>query len=168
MSAIAERLPNAAMSGIPRPRSSPAGDQSSYRLRMSKQGAEEFGTYLANFIARSGRFPDATTFARAAGISPSAVSRWVNGRERPSPTALQKIAPHIGTTPRELFAIAYPELSGDAAPEPAATEPVLAELAAMLDPGSPLSDEDRETIRTLVDRVIDSWRKQMRGRRRPA
>lgn len=168
MSAIAERLPNTAKSRIPRPRPSPDGDPPRYDLRMSKQGAEAFGTYLAKFIARSGRFPDATTFARAANVSPSAVSRWINGKDRPSVGTLEKIAPHMRVTVAELVAIAYPENNGNGpAPEPAATDPLIDELAAMLDPGSPLEDSDRAALRDLLGRIAEPHRKQMR-RRRPA
>jgi transcriptional regulator with XRE-family HTH domain len=165
MSAIAERLPGAAKSRALGSGLSPGRDQTSYRLRMSKRGAEEFGKYLANFIARSGRFPDATTFARAANVSPSAVSRWVNGRERPSPAALQKIAPHVGVTSQQLFAIAYPERATGTAPEPEVTDPRIAELAAMVAPDSPLSVEEREMLLVIVDRIIEPHRKQMRRRR---
>lgn len=166
MGAIAERAPVGAMSYIPQARPSPDCTAPGYRLRMSKRGAEEFGTFLASFISRSGRFPDATTFARTAEISPSAVSRWINGKDRPSAANLQKIAPLIGKTPTELFAIAYPEEAAGGDTEPDVGDPLIDELTGMLDPDSPLPDAERETLRTLVDRVIEPHRRHMRSRRR--
>lgn len=165
MSAIVKRRLSAPLGQIPRPRPSPDRDHPRYRLHMSKQGAAAFGAYLANFIAHSGRFPNPTALAREAGVHPAALSRYINGHDRPSPRTLEKLAPCIGASVADLVAIAYPEHRGEPAGPAATADPLVAELAAMLANDSPLSAADRETARTLVDRVIDPYRRQMRRRR---
>jgi transcriptional regulator with XRE-family HTH domain len=133
---------------------------------MSKQGAEAFGRYLAEFVARSGRFRDRTSLGRAAGVDPSSMSRYIRGEQRPDLKTLRKLAPIMGATTNELIAIAYPEDTGEVEPLLVEVDPLVSELAAMLAADSPLSVQERETVRTLVDRVIDPHRRQMRSRRR--
>jgi transcriptional regulator with XRE-family HTH domain len=155
--------------GVPAPRRRVDDLGSRYGLHVSKDQADAFQRYLATLIAESD-YPHATAFARDAGVSPSAVSRWINGKERPAPRLIPAIAAKLGRPVREMMEMAYPEIEADAAtvvPELVETDPLARELDRMLDDESPLSDEDRHAIRTIVDRVIEPYRRQMR-RRRPA
>jgi transcriptional regulator with XRE-family HTH domain len=135
-----------------------------YGLRVSKDGAEAFGRYLASWVAGS-RYSTPTDFARDAGVSPSAVSRWIGGKERPTPRMLERIAPKMGVAVSDLVAIAYPA-PGQMAATPAAEIPrVAAELAYALGEDSPLPDGDRVYLHDMVDRLIGPYRKQLAARR---
>lgn len=138
-----------------------------YRLRVGKDPGETFGTYLAKAIAASG-YPTPTDFARAADISPSAISRWIRSLDRPTVRMLEKIAPKLGADVRDLVALAYPEALRDDRPAPVARpaiHPLAEELGRMLDLDSPLAQADREYISGVVERLIDPYRRTMRKRR---
>jgi transcriptional regulator with XRE-family HTH domain len=161
--------PTVVLRGVPRQRA-PAGERpDSYRLRVSKQGTDAFGQYLANFLAHSTTYASASEFARDAGVSPSAVSRWINRKERPTPRLLERIAPKMGTSPADLIRLAYPESAAEALAElgAAVTEvhPLAAEVARMLAPDSPVPAEDRQLLEALLERVVEPLRQYMRPQR---
>lgn len=144
-------------------------DQSGYCLRVSKQGAEgaeRFGRYLSEFLARSSRFANASAFADAAGISRSAVSRWVNGKERPAAGALPKIAPLMGVTADQLFAIAYPELANEGTqpipvPSPPDVPPAIKKLEL-------LSEAQQKIVAGVIEEFLAANEARPSRRRRPA
>lgn len=128
---------------------------------MSKQGAERFGQYLAEFIARSSRFANASAFAAEAGVSPSAVSRWLRGKERPAADALPKIAPLIGVSATQLFAIAYPEQADEMDTQPIAPagfEQALAETN--------LTEDQKQVMRAIHDQFVAANSAKAAPRRR--
>lgn len=100
-----------------------------------------------------------TDFARAAGISSSVVSRWLNGQVRPDVPLLERVAPFLGTKLSTLVRLAYPEiddgLAVDDAPE---LHPLAAELDRRLGPKSTLPADEREILARLVDSVLSQYR----------
>lgn len=159
---------------MPRPRLSPESGQVDYRLRVSKHGEPEqtpdgataFGRYLAGILARSTIYANSSDFARQAGVSPSSVSRWISGKERPTPRILEKIAPKLGIDIRDLVALAYPESMTDpVAPVVAQPHRLAVELDRMLAGTSPISEEDRATIETFIDRFLEPYRSRTNRRR---
>jgi transcriptional regulator with XRE-family HTH domain len=100
-----------------------------------------------------------TEFARAAGISSSVVSRWLNGVVRPDVPLLERIAPHLGTKLSTLVRIAYPEIDeglpiDDAPP----LHPLAAELQRRLGPQSTLPDDEQDILKRLIDTVLARYR----------
>jgi transcriptional regulator with XRE-family HTH domain len=120
-----------------------------------------FGAYLKEAIRAAG-FPTPTHFARAAGTDPSVVLRWLSEEQRPTIRSIDRIAPVLGLTVNELVVAAYPDrLAVTAATESA----LVAELGAMLAADSPLPEADRRALETVLDRMIEPYRKVMRRRR---
>lgn len=166
MRAICDQEPP--LGGTAAPHRPPTAGHVGYCLHVSKQGAQAFGEYLANFIAHSGRYPNATAFAIAVGVNPAAVSRWINAKERPAPRSLEKLAPHMGVSVQNLFAIAYPEESADVAlPDLPELHPLARDINQILSDDSSIGKDDRDALETYLDVVIDPYRKRLR-RRRPA
>jgi transcriptional regulator with XRE-family HTH domain len=141
-----------------------------YCLRVSKdRPLPTFPEFLAQAI--DARFDSDSAFARAAGVSPSAVSRWVKGELRPTPPMLERISRALGINVNTLSAIAYPELA--AAPEmtyepPAAQHPLVRELERLLAEDSPVPAGDRDTLHRVIDSVLQPYRRYLKGRRRAA
>lgn len=131
------------------------------------EGAKAFGEYLSTALAHT-TFETPTDFARAAHVSAAAVNRWVNGKQRPSPRLLERIAPHLPPSPgstgdhadvRDLTAIAYPAGRGSGA-APGQLTPMAPEASRLnryLSSDSPLSQEDREELRRSAKRMLDSF-----------
>lgn len=146
--------------GVPRPPGPPR-----YRLRVSKQ----FGERLREVILGKG-YANPTEFARAAGIHPSTISKWLSGGEKPTLRKLEPVARLLEMDVDVLMRWAYPVgPSSQTEPEttPADTTPELAvELARMLSPRSPLTDEERSQLALLVDTSMRHYRPAMRRRRR--
>jgi transcriptional regulator with XRE-family HTH domain len=133
---------------------------------------EAFRDYV---IVAAANLPNVKTqadIARVAGIVPSLLSKWFRGLEQPNFTSLEKLATGLQVPLRDLIALSGRLPEGEVGERPVPPPPILVnplalELDRMLDDESPLSDEDRHAIRTIVDRVIAPYRRQMR-RRRPA
>jgi transcriptional regulator with XRE-family HTH domain len=133
-------------------------------------GAKAFGEYFTNALART-PFKNPTAFARAAKVSPAAVSRWVNGQQRPTPRLLARIAPlvpredgegHVDA--RDLVAIAYPEGVPDGS-VPAQLAPMhrlATRLNRYLSPDGPLSTAQRDELERSADRLLNSFDAEIR------
>lgn len=117
-----------------------------------------FPEYLRQAIAGMG-YETPTEFARAAGISSSVVSRWLNGHVRPDVPLLERIAPHLGTKLSTLVRIAYPEIDeGLPIDDGPALHPLAAELQRRLGPQSTLAPEEQDILSRLVDSVLAPYR----------
>lgn len=128
----------------------------------SPKRAVGFGAYLKEAIRAAG-FPTPTHFARAAGTDPSVVLRWLSEEQRPTIRSIDRIAPVLGKTINELVVAAYPDRL--AAPAEPAESTLAAELTAMLAADSPIPEADRRALETVLDRMIEPYRKVMRRRR---
>lgn len=126
--------------------------------------AAGFGAYLKEAILAA-RFPTPTHFARAAGTDPSVVLRWLSEEQRPTIRSIERIAPVLGKSINELVLAAYPDRLDAPAPGVAATHPLVHELARMLADDSPVPRADREALETVLDRLLDPYRKVLRRRR---
>lgn len=133
-----------------------------YRLRMSKQELPTFPEFLAAAIRRA-HFDTPTDFARTAGIHPSVVSRWLKG-ERPTLRLLERVAPTLRVSVRQLVAVAYP---GEDEPEPvgANAHPLAIDIDELLGPSSSVPDEKRATLETLIEHVVSPYRVYLRKKR---
>lgn len=117
-----------------------------------------FPEYLRQAIPRMG-YETPTAFARAAGISSSVVSRWLNGLVRPDVPLLERIAPHLGAKLSTLVRIAYPEIDEGLPTEAASTlHPLAAELQRRLGPQSTLPEDQQEVLTRIVDSILAPYR----------
>lgn len=123
-----------------------------------------FGLYLKEAILAA-RFETPTRFARAVGTDPSVVLRWLSEEQRPTIRSIERIAPILGRSINDLVRAAYPDRLSGPEPEPPAVHPLVHELARMLADDSPIPQADREALETVVDRLIDPYRKVLRRRR---
>jgi transcriptional regulator with XRE-family HTH domain len=128
------------------------------------RAATGFGAYLKEAI-HAARFPTPTHFARAVGTDPSVVLRWLSEEQRPTIRSIERIAPVLGRGINELVVAAYPDRLRGPAPEPAATHPLVHELGRMLADDSPIPEPDRQALETVLDRMLDPYRRVMRRRR---
>lgn len=125
--------------------------------------ATGFGGYLKEAILAA-RFPTPTHFARAVGTDPSVVLRWLSEEQRPTIRSIERIAPVLGKSINELVRAAYPDRLNGPAPEVAAVHPLVHELARILADDSPIPQADRVVLETVLDRLVDPYRKIMRRR----
>jgi transcriptional regulator with XRE-family HTH domain len=123
-----------------------------------------FGAYLKEAILAA-RFPTATHFARAVGTDPSVVLRWLSEEQRPTIRSIEKIAPALGRSINEVILAAYPDRLSDPHPAIRQLHPFAYELGRMLDDGSPIPLADRQALESVLDRILDPYRKVMRRRR---
>ena len=123
-----------------------------------------FGDYLREAI-HAARFPTPTHFARAVGTDPSVVLRWLSEEQRPTIRSIERIAPILGKTINELVLAAYPDRVNGPRTEQRPTHPLVHELARMLADDSPIPEPDRNALETVLDRMLDPYRKVMRRRR---
>jgi transcriptional regulator with XRE-family HTH domain len=126
--------------------------------------ATGFGSYLKEAILAA-RFPTPTHFARAVGTDPSVVLRWLSEEQRPTIRSIERIAPILGKSINELVRAAYPDRLNDPAPAVPVVHPLVHELARMLAADSPIPQADREALETVLDRLLDPYRKVLRRRR---
>ena len=92
------------------------------------------------------------------------VLRWLSEEQRPTIRSIERIAPVLGKTINELVVAAYPDRLGVSASS-APTRPLVHELARMLADDSPIPEADRQALETVLDRMLDPYRKVMRRRR---
>jgi transcriptional regulator with XRE-family HTH domain len=117
-----------------------------------------FPEYLREAISRM-RYQTPTEFARAAGISSSVVSRWLNGQVRPDVPLLERVAPHLGTKLSTLVRIAYPEIDeGLPIEDVAPLHPLAAELQRRLGPQSTLAADEQDVLTRIIDSVLAPYR----------
>lgn len=126
--------------------------------------ATGFGGYLKEAILAA-RFETPTHFARAVGTDPSVVLRWLSEEQRPTIRSIERIAPVLGRSINELVRAAYPDRLSGPAPEVPAMHPLVHELARVLADDSPIPRADREALETVLDRLVDPYRKVLRRRR---
>lgn len=98
----------------------------------------------------------------AAGVSPSSIHRVMFGTMRPGVDVLHRIAQALDLNPDQLVKFVYGSRPGPGEPDRPTLHPRVAELQRMLDPESPLTDEDRKLLEILVDRIMDPHRRDMR------
>lgn len=122
-----------------------------------------FGAYLKEAILAA-RFPTPTHFARAVGTDPSVVLRWLSEEQRPTIRSIERIAPVLGRSINELVLAAYPDRLSGPAPDAPPVHPLAHELARMLADDSPIPPADRQALETVLDRLLDPYRKVLRRR----
>jgi len=122
-----------------------------------------FGDYLRNAIRAAG-FATPTHFARTVGTDPSVVLRWLSAEQRPTIRSLERIAPLLGLTIHDMVQAAYPDRSTGPVTPPA-LHPLAHELGRILGPDSPLSTVDRELLITMLNSVLEPYRRELRGHR---
>lgn len=140
-----------------------------YRLRVGKDPVvpPTFAEFLATIIEAD--YANDSAFAQAAGVSPSAVSRWLAGAATPTVRTLEKLARVLDVSAPDLVALAHPELRAGhvvKVPAPAArSHPLARELDRMLADDSPVPAPERENLSTVVDSVMDRYRRYLRKKR---
>lgn len=117
-----------------------------------------------------------SAIAAAADVGTDMLSKWFRGVNQPSDTSVRKLADAIEAPYARLLWLAGldPDNRFGGGGEPAAAltqaeaRPIVAELAAMLSPRSPLTDEDRTELEAAVSRAMDRDRQKMKARRKRA
>ncbi|MEU7619429.1 helix-turn-helix transcriptional regulator [Micromonospora rifamycinica] len=115
---------------------------------------ERFMTFVYDQAeAVLGYRPNASELAAAAGIHPSAVSRWTYGSAVPSTDNLLTLAEAFKINPATLYALVglLPE-----APEhmPPPLHPLAGQVNRMLLPSSRLSQEERVELEVVLRRAV--------------
>jgi hypothetical protein len=124
-----------------------------------------FGAYLRDMIHAAG-YPTPTHFARAVDTDPSVVFRWINEEQRPTIRSIEKIAPVLGKTINEIVMAAYPDRLGTRPRDPSESlHPLAYELGRMLGKDSPIPQSDRDALESVLDHMMEPYRKMMRRRR---
>lgn len=139
-------------------------------MRKGSDEPTEFGYFVMKKMAAHDPPLSQAELARRTGVGQATISRWIFNPGRPNSEKLRLLATTLGVDYAQLLTIAgYGEPSGDITtalselrPE---VDPLSAELAAMLAPSSPLTDDDRAFLGHTVDRLIDPYRRAMRRRR---
>lgn len=142
----------------------------SFHMRNDAVEPTEFGYFLMRKMAAHEPPLSQAELARLVGIGQATISRWIYKPQLPDPEKLRITAPVLGMTYGELLTVAgYGEPSSDISAALSGLRPdvdaLAAELSAMLSPSSPLPEADRELLRTMIDRLIDPYRRTMRARR---
>ncbi len=127
---------------------------------------------LGGYIARRMRELGMTRqveLVHASGLSESLISRiFTQPNYFPNHESLEQLARGLQVRKRDLILFAYDLEDDEPTPEIAENiHPLAVELSRMLDPESPLTDDDRNALNIIIDRVIAPHRRDMR-RRRPA
>lgn len=123
-----------------------------------RQPLPAFPDYLREAIPRRG-FKTPTDFARAAGIHPGVVLRWLSGETRPTVPLLERSAPSLGTKLSTLVRLAYPEVDdGLGLADEGDLHPLAAELSRRLGPRSTLTADEQEILARIVDSVLAPYR----------
>lgn len=128
----------------------------------------DFGTWLATYMDNQRPPIGRPELARRSGIDVRTIGRWINNEIRPTPDKLRQLAPVLGIDYAELLTAAGYGAPADTPPKavaPRRIHPLAAELDRMLDPGSPLGDDDRQALELGVNLVMESKRRMMRRRR---
>jgi transcriptional regulator with XRE-family HTH domain len=130
---------------------------------------DDFRAYVLKTAAVNGLATRAD-IARAAGISDGMLSKWLNGRQQPSPDSVRGLADAIRAPRSRLMILAgratEDEYDGRADTSDAPTlEPLALELDQMLRGTSPLTAEQRRTLSVVVDHAMDAYRRHMRRRK---
>ena len=126
-----------------------------------RQESIGFGAYLRDAIIASG-FATPTQFARTVGTDPSVVLRWISEEQRPTIRSIERIAPVLGRTINEMVEAAYPMCLGETTgAQPPALHPLAYELGRMLAKDSPIAEADRQALLSVLDRIMDPYRRDM-------
>jgi transcriptional regulator with XRE-family HTH domain len=142
-----------------------------YRSPVSKDELT-FGQVLARSIDLW--FESDSDFARQAGVSSSAVSRWRTGDQIPRPDTIERMAPHVyderrkPITATRLLVLAYPALAGTATVKPveaAMVHPIARDVMWMLADDSPVPQDKREALANLLETVVAPYRTYRRKRK---
>jgi len=86
--------------------------------------------------------------------------------KRPTIKSIERIAPVLGKSINELVLAAYPDrLNGPAPTVVPAAHPLVHDLARMLADDSPIPRADREALETVLDRLLEPYRRLSRRRK---
>lgn len=141
------------------------GRVDSFHMRQ-KRPVTKLGADVEELMAAAGMKKN-VDLAKVADVSESTVGRILHDEDAEfGRDILKRIAGalHVDVTRFERILA-----GGDpppVAPKIEWVDPLVPELNRMLDPQSPLSDEEREDLRKFVDRMMDNHRVQMRRVRR--
>jgi len=125
---------------------------------------------MARMVARG--LDRQVDLARAAHVSEATVTRLIYATIAPEPETIRKLAGALGVDEHDFLRRVHDTATVGTTPPEAGEDlprhPLAIELDRMLAPGSPIPELDREALETLIDRLIEPYRRMMRGRRRRA
>lgn len=115
-----------------------------------------------------------TELSTRMGVAQATISRWIYRDIRPDTDKLSQLADALGLDEAQradLFRRAGHSLASIQADEGPAVDvirpmhPLAVEIQRMLADESPVGERDREMLETILDRVIEPYRKVMRRRK---
>lgn len=127
-----------------------------------------FGWYLLHRMAEHEPRLTQSDVARLADVGQATISRWIYENMKPDTERLGRLALALGVSKNELLQRAghgTATLDLEELGEPV-LHPILAEARMMLDPTSPLTPDERETLEQVLTGIISPYRRAMRRRRR--
>jgi transcriptional regulator with XRE-family HTH domain len=127
-------------------------------------GPVGFGVYLRDAIYAAG-FTTPTQFARSVGTDPSVVLRWISGDQRPTIKSIERVACVLGRSINEIVVAAYPDRLGRQAIPATPIHPLAYELGRILADDSPVPAAEREALVSVLVRLLDPYRRELRRRR---
>jgi transcriptional regulator with XRE-family HTH domain len=126
----------------------------------------EFGWFVMRRMADFDPPLNQSELARRARVSQSTIHRWIYSPGRPETDKLDRLSAALGVDHGELLAKAgYGRPADHVAERP--IHRIARDIDAILSVNSPIPAEDRAALETVIDRMIDPYRKLLR-RRRPA
>lgn len=134
------------------------------------EGAKEptdFGWWLLDQMAQHRPRLSQIDLARKADIGQATISRWIyDPKIRPDTHKLARLANALNVSHSEVL-----QRAGHGALRPVTITPepldaTVAKLRLCLDPTSPLTDDERATLRQVVDGVLLGYERALRRRKR--
>jgi hypothetical protein len=109
-----------------------------------------FGDWLAERIHEAG-YRSPSGFATAAGLQPSMVLRWINGKVQPTPEALVKAAAPLRVRVTEMLArgLDIPELE-----QHHELHPIAVRVNRLLTDHDLVPEDEQRMLETMLDRLI--------------
>lgn len=132
---------------------------------MTGTGTEPFGPWLRRYMANQQPPITPAELARRIDTSHTTIGRWLNDQSQPSPANLRAMAPILGLTFGELLARAGYGAEASTVVDDTPADPLITEIGRMLAPDSPLGDDRRRELRSMLLLLVESHRPHMRRRR---
>lgn len=134
----------------------------------------KFREYVINHARKAHVAYDQASLSKITDIDTGLLGRYFRGQVQPGEANLEKIARAVpGTTMRDLRVLSgrakLAEYDMDQAPSaPPVQDPLADKVARLLGPASPLDQPEQQLLRTLLQRVLDTYPDTLNGRRRTA
>ncbi len=130
-------------------------DGSRYALMDATRQPTDLGWWLLRHMAAQTPPLKQNAFAKAIGVGPSSVSRWIYENIQPDLHLLIRAADVLGGSRTDLLQLAgYGDAVPTTAPPATPDHPLVARVRRVLADDSPISHEDRATLEAVIAGVL--------------